>query len=138
MDDAPAAPWMKFFPQDWRADEKLRLCSLGARGLWIEMLALMHRSERYGHLLIGGQIPTEAQLARLVGAPPDQVTELLAELGSAGVYSRTIKGVIYSRRMIRDSKKAETARKKGKNGGNPSLGNKRTNSTSVNPLVKGG
>jgi hypothetical protein len=116
---------MKFYPQDWRADEKLRLCSLAARGLWIEMLALMHRSERYGQLLISGRVPTDGQLAVQVGASPDEVIAMLAELSDAGVFSRAASGAIYSRRMTRDHKKAENARKNGKKGGNPSLGNKR-------------
>jgi hypothetical protein len=133
---------MKFYPQDWRADEKLRLCSLAARGLWIEVLALMHRSERYGQLLIGGRIPTDAQLAVQVGAPTNQVTDLLAELETNDVFSRTRNGVIYSRRMIRDAKRAETARKNGEKGGNPRLGNKKGFSAWDNPQdkpsVKGG
>lgn len=116
-----ATPWMKFYPQDWRADEKLRLCSLAARGLWIEMLAIMHRSERYGQLLISGRVPTDAQLAVQVGASPEQVSSLLLELDGAGVFSRAASGAIYSRRMTRDYKKAEIARKNGKTGGNPRL-----------------
>lgn len=122
-----SAPWMKFYPQDWRADEKLRLCSLAARGLWIEMLALMHRSERYGQLLISGRVPTDTQLAVQVGASPEEVTAMLAELSDAGVFSRAAGGAIYSRRMTRDHRKAENARKNGKKGGNPSLGNKKGN-----------
>jgi hypothetical protein len=112
---------MKFYPQDWRADEKLRLCSLAARGLWIEILAIMHRSERYGQLLIGGHVPTDAQLAVQVGAPTEQVSELIGQLEEAGVFSRAASGAIYSRRMTRDHRRTETARKNGKNGGNPSL-----------------
>jgi hypothetical protein len=127
-----AQPWMKFYPRDWRADEKLRVCSLAARGLWMEMLALMHGSERYGHLLINGKAPTDAQLAVLAGAPSPQVVDLLGELEEAGVFSRSASGAIYSRRMIADEKKARTARKNGKNGGNPSLCNYRNNSASDN------
>jgi hypothetical protein len=126
-----AQPFMKFYPQDWRADEKLRLCSLAARGLWIEMLALMHRSERYGQLLISGHVPTDAQLAVQVGAPPNEISALLAELGSAGVFSRAASGAIYSRRMTRDAKKAKIARANGKSGGNPNLRKQRENSVSV-------
>lgn len=118
---ADVQPWMKFYPQDWRADEKLRMCSLAARGLWIEMLAIMHRSERYGQLLIGGRVPTDAQLAVQVGASPSEVSAMLADLKEAGVFSVTAKGVIYSRRMTRDHKKAEKARENGRNGGNPKL-----------------
>lgn len=132
-----ADPWMKFFPQDWRSDEKLRLCSLAARGLWIEMLAIMHRSERYGHLLISGRVPTDAQLAVQAGASPDEVTALLRELEDADVYSRTASGAIYSRRMTRDHRRSQNAKKNGKKGGNPSLSNKRENSGSVNLPDKG-
>ncbi|WP_051767904.1 hypothetical protein [Sphingobium sp. DC-2] len=135
---AAAAPWMKFYPQDWRADEKLRMCSLAARGLWMEMLAIMHRSERYGQLLIGGRVPTDAQLAVQAGALPDEVSALVRELEDAGVFSRTASGAIYSRRMTRDHRKAENARKNGKKGGNPSLGNKTGKSASDNLQDKGG
>jgi len=126
-----ASPWMKFYPQDWRADEKLRLCSLAARGLWIEMLALMHRSERYGHLVINGSVPTHEQLAVQAGALPSEVTALLAELDGAGVFSRASSGSIYSRRMTRDAKKAKIARQNGKEGGNPSLCKGKGNRASV-------
>lgn len=133
-----ATPWMKFYPQDWRSDEKLRLCSLAARGLWIEMLAIMHRSERYGQLMIGGKAPTEAQLAVQVGTSPQDVQALLSELESAEVFSRTGSGVIYSRRMTRDYKKAQNARKNGKKGGNPKLSNNTGNPGWDNPEDKGG
>ena len=133
-----ATPWMKFYPQDWRSDEKLRLCSLAARGLWIEMLAIMHRSERYGQLMIGGKAPTEAQLAVQVGTSPQEVQALLSELESAEVFSRTGSGVIYSRRMTRDYKKAQNARKNGKKGGNPKLSNNTGNPGWDNPEDKGG
>jgi len=114
-------PWFKFYPQDWRSDEKLRLCSLAARGLWVECMCIMHRAERYGHLEIQGTPLTEAQLAAQVGASADEVAHLIGELEQAGVFSRNRKGVIYSRRMTEDHKKANAARKNGQNGGNPAL-----------------
>lgn len=118
---AAAKPWMKFYPRDWRADEKLRDCSLAARGLWIEMLAIMHASERYGRLLVAGKAPTAASLARQVGAAADEVEVLLDELREADVFSTDASGIIYSRRMKSDEKRAENARKVGKRGGNPRL-----------------
>lgn len=132
-----AQPWLKFYPQDWRSDEKLRLCSLAARGLWIEMLSLMHRAERYGQLLIGGVAPTPEQLAVQVGASASEVSILISELENAGVFSRTGAGVMYSRRMKMDQKKSENARKNGKKGGNPSLGKQTGNKASVNLVDKG-
>lgn len=131
-----ADPWMKFYPTAWRSDPRLRMCGLAARGLWIEMIALMHEASPYGHLLVAGQSPTDAQLAVLTGAPSEQIPELLGELEEAGVFSRTKEGVIYSRKMTDMAKKAAVARKNGKTGGNPSLGNKKGNSASVNPTDK--
>ncbi|MFC3706057.1 hypothetical protein ACFOOL_14990 [Devosia honganensis] len=127
-----ADPWFKFFPTDWRSDPKLRMCGLAARGLWIEMLALMHEATPYGHLLVSGLAPTDAQLAVLVGTSPDQIPALCGELESAGVFSRTKEGVIYSRRMTRVAKKSAIARKNGKNGGNPTLRKQKEISASDN------
>lgn len=126
-------PWMKFYTSDWRSDPRLRMCSMASRGLWIEMICLMHEAIPYGHLLVSGHCPTDAQLSVLAGAPSDQITALLGELESAGVFSRTREGVIYSRKMSRMAKKAATARNNGKKGGNPTL----CNETENRPLVKG-
>lgn len=126
-------PWMKFYPADWRADQALRVCSLAARGLWIECLCVAHEADRYGHLLINGKPVTHEQLAALTGTPPDQVSALMAELESAGVFSRTASGSIYSRRMTRDEKMARIARQNGQNGGNPTLSNNKRIRTQDNP-----
>lgn len=117
----PDLHWFKFHPSDWRSDPALRMCSLAARGLWIEMLGLMHEAKPRGFLLVKGRAPTDTQLAVLAGTSSDQITDLLGELELADVFSRTQQGVIYSRRMTKDDKKSRTARKNGKTGGNPSL-----------------
>jgi DNA-binding transcriptional regulator YhcF (GntR family) len=109
-------PWMKFYPQDWRADERLRNCSLAARGLWLELIALMHRSERYGYLLINGKAPSDRALAIQAGAAIDEVKEALAELEAEGVFSRDLDGLIFSRRMVRDEEKHRKASNFGKRG----------------------
>lgn len=125
-------PWLKFYPTDWRSDPKLRMCGLSARGLWIELISIMHEASPYGHLLVSGLAPTDTQLAVLVGASSDQIPGLVGELESAGVFSRTREGVIYSRRMTRAAKKSAIARKNGKNGGNPTLRKQKGNSPSDN------
>lgn len=133
MAGTAAKPWMMFYPQDWRADESLRLCSYAARGLWLEMLALMHRSERYGYLLVKGQAPTDRQLAALTGGTVDEVTALISELETFDVFNRDRNGTIYSRRMIRDEKRSKTNAKNGAKGGNPKLRKQTGNSGSPNP-----
>lgn len=114
-------PWMKWYPADWRADPAVRMCGLAARGLWADMLGLMHEAEPYGHLIVAGRAPTNQQLAALVGVELRAVTAALAELEAAGVFSRTAEGVIFSRRMVRDKAKAEADRANGGRGGNPRL-----------------
>jgi hypothetical protein len=63
-------PWMKFYPSDWRSDPALRSCTIAARGLWIEMMAIMHEAEPYGSLLVKGKRVDKKQLAarRCAGA----------------------------------------------------------------------
>lgn len=114
-------PWMKFYPSDWRSDPALRMCSLAARGLWMEMLAIMHEAEPYGHLVVKGVPVSPAALAKMVGVGLKECRNLLATLRQVGVFSETEQGVIYSRRMTRDYDKALKDKQNGKKGGNPDL-----------------
>lgn len=123
-------PWMKFYPADWRADPALRMCSLAARGLWMEMLSIMHEANPRGSLLINGNTVGFKQLASLCGAPLRETVALLHELEAAGVFSRAEDGTIFSRRMKRDDEKAAQDKANGKAGGNPQL------NAGVNPRDK--
>lgn len=127
-------PWMKFYPSDWRADPALRSCTIAARGLWIEMLALMHEAEPYGSLLINGARIDKKRLAALAGIRDSECTVLLLELEGFGVFSRDEDGTIYSRRMRRDAQKAAIDRTNGKLGGNPKV--KGGGNPQVKPEVK--
>ncbi|MGJ0236969.1 hypothetical protein ACQEPB_00410 [Novosphingobium fluoreni] len=95
-------PSFQFYPSDWRTETGLRLCSLGAKGLWIEMLTIMHEGEPYGHLTMEGRAIAPEMLARLIGEAPATVKRLVKELEENKVFSRTDNGVIFSRRMVRD------------------------------------
>ena len=95
-------PAFQFYPKDWRDETSLRLCSMAARGLWIDLMCLMHASENYGHLEAAGEPMTAEQIARLVGESPKDVRGWLAELTRHNVCSIDQRGVMYSRRMVRD------------------------------------
>lgn len=115
-------PWLKFWPADWQSDPSLRMVTLAARGLWIELLSVMHDAVPYGHLLVNGVQPNPKQIAAMVGAATaSQIAKLLHELEDAGVFSRTEDGTIYSRRMVRDNVTREKSRDFGRQGGNPAL-----------------
>jgi hypothetical protein len=116
-----SAPWLKFYPSDWRADPALRVCSLASRGLWMEMLCLMHEAAPRGSLLVNGQPVTDKQLAALCGVSGRDVTRCIEQLETAGVFSREDNQTIYSRRMRRDEERAERDKANGKGGGNPRL-----------------
>lgn len=124
-------PWMKFYPADWRSDPRLRMCSLAARGLWIELLSYMHEADPYGHLVIAGTAPTENEISKLLSIRVPIVTRLCAELERFSVFSRTENGIIYSRRMVRDYEKSQQNQANGRRGGNPKIVKR------VNPLDNG-
>lgn len=114
-------PWLKFYPSDWRGDPRLRMCSLAARGLWIDLISYMHEGEPYGHLTINGIQPDIGDIAALVARPLAEVRKALAELEAKQVFSRAESGAVYSRRMARDKAKEDRDRENGKGGGNPNL-----------------
>lgn len=123
-------PWMKFYPSDWRADPALRSCSIAARGLWVEMLCIMHEAQPYGSLLINGARIDKKRLAALAGVRESECTVLMLELEGFGVFSRDDDGTIYSRRMRRDAARASKDKENGRLGGNPMV------KAWVNPPVK--
>lgn len=122
MTDDKRNPYMKFYARDWRGDGALRMCSFAARGLWVDLLTLMHdEGQPYGCLTVNGVSPSAAQLGRMLGSAPKDIEKLTAELERAGIFSRDQAGVIFSRRMVRDKAKAEFDKANGKRGGNPTL-----------------
>jgi len=95
-------PAFQFYPGDWMRSADLRSCSVAARGLWIEMLCLMHDGNPYGHLRVGDRVIGVQQLARMVGSTLKEAQICIAELVESGVCSVADDGCFYSRRMVRD------------------------------------
>lgn len=116
---AQKSPAFQLYVKDYLADTNLRVCSLAARGLWMDLLCHMWLSERRGFLLIGGRKPTTEQLARIVGADSTETAELLEELARNDVYSVDDDGFIHSRRMVRDDQRRQQNILNGSKGGNP-------------------
>ncbi len=116
-------PSFQFYPGDWLKDPAVRSVSLAARGLWTDMLCLMHEGDRRGFLQHAtGKPVTAEQLARMTGCSTDEVSRLLQELSDSGVFSCTDHGVIYSRRIVRDERKRQLCAEAGKRGGgNPTF-----------------
>jgi hypothetical protein len=85
------------------------------------MLCIAASADPYGHVLVAGKPPTIPQLARIVGAQGSQVRLLVAELERNGVLSRSDRGAIVSRRMVRDWSEHAIKSQAGSRGGNPTL-----------------
>lgn len=115
------APSFQFYPGDWMRDPALRAVSLAARGLWIDMLCLMHESPRRGYLCFSDEEGMKFEhLARIFSVEKRTLKRLLDELETCRVFSRE-NGIIYSRRMVKDQHLTEIRREAGKAGGNPAL-----------------
>jgi hypothetical protein len=98
------APSFQFYPDDWMSDAELSSCSISAQGLWIYMLCIMHKSPRQGYLLLAnGEKFADERLMRCRNIPESEFGVYMIELESAGVFSRTPEGIIFSRRMSRDA-----------------------------------
>jgi hypothetical protein len=120
-------PAIQFYIGDWMKDPALRSVSVAARGLWIDLLCIMHESPRRGYLENAkGEPLSPLQISRMTGVHHNKVRSLLAELIEGGVASVTppVTGqsliqslggslgvlLVSNRRMIRD----ETARQNGR------------------------
>ena len=102
--------WSKFWWSDWQADQALRSCGVAARGLWMDMLCIANSGSPRGQVTINGVPVSTKRLAVLAGVTEKECASLLQELREAGVFSETTDGVIYSRRMVRDTSVAAAGR----------------------------
>lgn len=61
-------PAFQFYPGDWRKDPGVQSLSFHDRGVWHEMLCLMHESEERGKLTLNGSGREEQRCAIADGA----------------------------------------------------------------------
>ncbi|HEF4738887.1 hypothetical protein KTD19_07890 [Burkholderia multivorans] len=57
-------PSFQFYPGDWQANSNLRRCTHAEKGVWIDVMCLLHDSEEYGVL----RWPLK-EIAQAIGAP---------------------------------------------------------------------
>ena len=119
-------PALQFYPADWRKDPGIQSLGYFERGVWFEMLCLMHESTERGVLLLNGiPMPADA-LANALGLDKQILTTTLTKLTTYGVAKRRDEdGAIYNKRMVEDEKLNKVRREAGKKGGNPALLNQK-------------
>ncbi len=115
-------PAIMFYPADWKKDPGVQSLNFHDRGVWVELLWLMHESDERGVLLLNGKPMPEEALARVLGLDKQILTTTLTSILDYGVASRRPEdGALYSRRMVRDEKLRKIRTEAGKQGGNPAL-----------------
>ncbi|WP_232437690.1 hypothetical protein [Burkholderia ubonensis] len=67
-------PSFQFYPGDWQANSNLRRCTHAEKGVWIDVMCLLHDSEEYGVL----RWPLK-EIAQAIGAPPAMLKAIVGK-----------------------------------------------------------
>ena len=89
-------PAFQFYPDNWRSNANLRRCSWAARGVWIDVMCLMHDSDRYGVLEWSLK-----EIAQAIGCPLPLLRELVAKGVMKGCDEGQSEAFIYTPRSGR-------------------------------------
>src|SRR5262245_23496199 len=115
-------PAIQFYPADWRKDPGVQSLDYFDRGVWFEILCLMHESTERGKLMLNGEPMPDEALARILGLDNQSLTKTLTTLLKYGVASRDEEtGALTNRRMVKDENLRRVRAEAGKKGGNPAL-----------------
>jgi hypothetical protein len=119
-------PAFQFYPADWRKDPGVQSLDYETRGIWWEIICLLHESDERGVLLLNGNPMPEDALCRLLGLDNQKLTTALTTLLTYGVAKRRKSdGAIYSKRMVADENLRQIRKMAGSKGGNPLLLNQK-------------
>ena len=89
-------PSFQFYPADWRNNANLRRCSPAARGIWVDVLCVLHDSDEYG--LVRWPL---ADLANSANAPIKLIKELVEKRVLKGDDKSVAEAFIYTPRSGR-------------------------------------
>lgn len=110
-----------FYPVDWMSDSRLRLCSAGARGLWIDIMCLMFLSSERGYLLIDDTVLDEKMLRKTLGYDAQEFDVFFTELIKYKIIKKDEKNRYFCKTMVNAQQLSEKRSTSGKLGGNPNL-----------------
>jgi hypothetical protein len=113
-------PAILFYVQDWLCEPTLKVVSMGAKGLWIDVLCLMARSPVKGYLLTPAGEPADIDwIGKQIGRPVPEIAPLWDELLRAQTPRVDSKNRIFSKRMVDDKTLTEKRSEAGRLGGRP-------------------
>lgn len=113
----PAILW---YPGDWRKDPGVQSLDYFDRGVWFEILMLMHEGEMRGKLTLNGTSMPDDALSQILGIEKAKLKQTLTKLVSYGVASiEQETGILVNRRMLRDEHLRKIRVECGSKGGRP-------------------
>jgi hypothetical protein len=109
-----------WYPGDWRKDPGVHALDYYHRGVWFEILMLMHEGERRGMLTLNGKAMPMDALAQILGIPKTELEPTVNRLVTYGVASIDEEtGALCCRRMLRDEAFRSSRARNGAKGGRP-------------------
>src|SRR6476659_8923374 len=93
----PASLW---YWGDWRRDPDLSRCTKGAKGVWMDMMAVAYQCAQPGIFATAGSAWTIEEIAPAIGGDVPENCTLIQELIEKWVARRAEAGAIYCRRMV--------------------------------------
>lgn len=108
-------PSFQFYPADWRKDPALQMCSLEARGCYIDLICVLHEMEFRGVFRVKNEAISLEKISKFsLGAKVRHVQELI-RYGVLKVAKRS--GCVFSARLVRDEVyRRRLSRKRSKSG----------------------
>jgi hypothetical protein len=103
-------PYIPLYTGDWLKDPALTICEPSTRGIWMDLICVMHELDRTGELR-----GTTDKIARLARCSTEQLKSALTELqitGAALVTERNGIVTLTNRRMKREFDKRLLTKKR--------------------------
>ncbi|MHB9054230.1 MAG: hypothetical protein ACYC5F_09655 [Thermoleophilia bacterium] len=111
-------PAFQFYPGDWRKDPGVQSLDYEARGIWHELLCIMHESCERGRLVYeSGEPIDDTGIAQILGIPEADWKQTRSKLLSRRVAGEDDAGALYNRRMCREEAVRKAKREAGRKGG---------------------
>jgi hypothetical protein len=123
-------PSFQFYPGDWMKDPELRLCSMFARGLLVDLLCIMFEAKHRGRLVLADDATpwTDLQIVDAVtGGDREEKLTALRDLLQNGVLKRDEQGIVYSKRLLADETLRRERSKAGSKGGSKTQATRQAN-----------
>lgn len=117
-------PYIPLYVRDWLTNNKLKMCSLHAHGLMINLMCLLHKEDSYGEILLNQKFKQNESniqnfalmFARMLPFAREEIITALLELVNENVL--VIEGdKLICRRMVKDASLSKIRASSGKKGG---------------------